>query len=323
MTGTGIYSAARYAFFQQARHMIETHRHEQLSTCMQHACQDTDRIIALCTRAVEDMSCCLKGSLDRLEQGDDLRGILDPAAFPHYVPRTFPETPAGGRASAVCDTALLIATIDPLPFSSYAGGDVQDDLLSYLNSTLHTWLLNLQEQWDALRPEIEPGTKSLFKVPLPPAEKEKATLKTVLLALCQAFNIGPERPSPYASMAAAAFASSFSVKLWPCGNGQNPECATQQGCILDTVSADFQEWYFSVGKTQLPDKSPSSVHLAEDVFVDLREQFHTRSRQCNETAGKSCSGSCVEDSLAPLPDAPFKERCHLAVKHIVLQMQKP
>ena len=316
------YDSARRLFLRQARTIIETTEIESLPIGMMHHVKDLDRNIGQCTRAAQDMGACLKEAIEKLEQGTNLRDICDPEGSPHYKPHSYPESPAGGKASAIGDVAVLIATLDPSPFSIYASGGVEDDILSHLNSTLHLWLLELQKEWNALRQDIDAPTEPLFATALPPPETEKATLGVMFSALCHSLHIGPERPSPYLSIAAAAFSGQFAVKLWPHGGGQ-PENTLERGCILTALSTDFQEWYFSVGKTQTENPTRQAARRAEDVFVDLRTQFHTRGRQCQDAAGQKCGGSCIAESFAALADDPFKERCRLAVKHIVLQLQKP
>lgn len=314
------YQTQRGLCLRQAQQMIEAANFDPSAICMQHHVRDTQRIAGLCIGAAREMAASLGSAIDRLENGGALAEICDPQALPHFKPVALPDTAAGGAASALCDLAALIVAIDPEPFASTATGDVRKDVVSFLNGTLHGWLLELREQWNALKPQIAAGP-SLFDAPIPAPDGEKATLGTVYRALRQCFRIGPEAPSPYESAAAQAFADLFSVKLWPGGDAAEIPASGRE-CILNEVSTAFQAWYFTVGKTQIPANTQAAKRQAEDVFVDLRHQFHDRVRACLKESGGACGKPCVQDSLAPVAEGPFKDRCRTAVNHIVWQMKR-
>lgn len=314
------YQTQRKLSLQQARQMIENADFDPSAICIQHHVLDTQRIAQLCIGAAREMAASLEAAIDRLENGGALEEICDLQALPHYKPVTLPDTAAGGTASALYDLAVLIVTIDPEPFASPATENARKDVVSFLNGKLHGWLLELRDQWNALKPQIETGP-SLFDAPIPAPDGEKATLGTMFRALLQCFRIGPERPSPYKNMAAETFADLFSVKLWP-GSNETALHASGKECILNEISTAFQVWYFTVGKTQIPENTQAARRQAEDVFVDLRHQFHDHARACSHSAEGTCGQSCVQDSLAQVAEGPFKDRCRTAVNHIVWQMKK-
>lgn len=316
------YVAQRSFALQQARAMIEATGYSPWSICMQHEDTETARVARQCIQAGRQLAGCLAQALVRLEQGAGVQDISDPQALPGYLCPNYPKTAAGGWASALDDAALLIVTIDPTPFASHVGGDLSHDAQSYLNSTLHVWLLQLQRQWKVLKADNPALRSSIFDAQLPPPETEKATLKTVWSALCHSLHIGAERPSPYESAAAPEFARQFPVKLWPRMESDG-HLVPLNGCTVASISPDFQDWYYSVGKTQLEMPTPAAAREAETVFLALRDQLHEHSRSCSLSGRQQCQGSCVSKVFDAVGDSPFKQRCRKAVDYILLRKPKP
>ncbi len=315
------YEGQRSFVLQQARTMIEATGYSPWSICMQHEDTETARVARQCMQAGRQLAACLSQTLRRIEQGEPLAAICDLQALSVYQKHDYPKTAAGGAASALDDAALLIVTIDPTPFASQVGGDLSRDAHSYLNSTLHVWLLQLQRQWKILQADQPTLHSAIFDAPLPPPEKEKATLKTAWRALCHSLHIGAERPSPYESAAAPEFARQFPVKLWPRMESDG-HLAPLDGCTVATLSSDFQHWYYSVGKTQLEVPTPAAAREAETVFLALRDQLHEHSRSCSLSGRQQCQGSCVSKVFDAVGDSPFKQRCRSAVDYILLHKPK-
>lgn len=309
----------RQFILKRARHMVANTVCDPWLQAMMLDLESGTRFINVCNDALEMLKSCLVETIDRLEKGHDIAEFCDPAALPYYHAPDLLDSKHTRAALAVADLSILVVSLDPEPFTAGATGDVRRDVLSYLNGVLLDWGNELQKQWIMLRPETvdhQPAT-SLFTHKLPVADGEKATLGTMFKTFCHAFHIGPEQLSPYTNYAAIAFANEFPIKLWPLRQiDSTPPEAKQAGCALGQICVSFQEWYFSVGKTQMNASSVHDIRRDEKIFADLREEFHKRVREC--PAGP-CGANCVQDSLDTVPDSPFKDRCGTAIRHIILQ----
>lgn len=325
---TNSYNHGRKAFLAHVQHMIAETEFEALDTGMQYEGRAAERVMDFCRRAGQDVAWELITALRRLEDGEDISAICGTERpLPGYRMRPFPGDETGGRASALDDAALLIATLNTDPFISIATGDAQEDVREFLCMKMNLWLLRLRRQWDFLppRPDI---TSPILSRPLPPPDEEKATLKTMFRALCHSLHIGRLRPSPYASESGQVFKQEFLFKIWPLrtdSHVKNEDLPHQAEtpCRLRNVCLAFQEWYFDVGRTQIDPAQPDAKRQAESVFLTLREAFNIRNRQCEQVAKHRCNGSCTDGPFKAVPDAdPFTERCRDAVEHILHRIDR-
>ncbi len=311
------YIEQRQAALTQLCRMIETTDYAPWDIAMQHDSASAGRITGHCFDSARQMSAVLLDAFWQLREGKDLQSFCNPQAIPGYERPAFPDNAAGGRASALEDAALLITAMDTRPFISFVSGDVQKDVGGFLNGHLHNWLLQVQKQWRSagagVRSAILDGT-------VPKREPEKATFKTMFLVLRECFAIGEPRPSPLINQAAQKFAAQYTAKCWPLST-QPVMPETKGACVLRHVSTEFQEWYFGCGKTQIDRADPQAAHKAEDVFVNLREEFHKRSRACGVDQDAPCPGTCVQDSFDALPDDAYKQKCRIAVDTIIVRIK--
>ncbi|OIN86496.1 MAG: hypothetical protein AUJ12_06035 [Alphaproteobacteria bacterium CG1_02_46_17] len=143
----------------------------------------------------------------------------------------------------------------------------------------------------------------------------KATLSTMFKAICHSLHIGPLLPSPFINESALDFENRFKMKLWPSASPAAPKYENSK-CSLEEISALFQHWYFSVGKTQTIEEHPKAAREAEDIFIGLRSSMHEHLRSCHSSESTSCDGKCIEMAFSKYKPHPFGQQCYNAVTHI-------
>lgn len=314
----------RSNFFSEVPQILSENYRQPWSTCMRYGTQDVRKIASLCNNAAQSMTSAVSTMAGRLAHGEPLDNICASEMLPYYKKQSFPSTAVGGKASAIADMMVLVASVHPDQFSQYAGGGIHKDIVLHLNGTLHSWLLELQKQWQTIRREIR-ADRTIFDVPIPPPEREKATLGTMFGALGEALCIGRPRPSPFLDEGAKLFAERFNVKLWPVSDAA--ESSSQRfKCVAAELSTQFQEWYFTVGKTNINAQNPNEYRLAEDAFVRMRDFLHHNARQCtastNETA---CAGECMGEfySYKAREDERFTQVCRSTIQIMHRRLQQP
>lgn len=289
-----IFNEQRRVYFSTVPKLLSENCRQPWSTCMRYETQDAHKIASLCRSATQSMTSAVSTVVGRLAQGEPFDNICAKEMLPYYKKQSFPGTAVGGKASGIADMMVLVASVHPDQFSQYAGGQIQKDIVSHLNGTLHIWLLELQKQWQTIRKEIK-ADRTIFEVPIPPPEKEKATLGTMFGALGEALCIGQPRPSPFLDEGAELFAERFSVKLWPISDATKFS-SRHFKCVAAELSVQFQEWYFTVGKSNIKPLTPKELRSAEDVFIKFRNTLHRNARQCTASAKETpCAGECMAE----------------------------
>ena len=271
------------------------------------------RLARDCQQAGRALSSCMNNALERLEQGCEYASICDASGGGQacLARPLYPATAQGGRASALVDAALLVASIDARAFiRHYNAGKSFEQMCDYLGAAQHSWLLALRDQWqaDGLA-RIVPA--AVFERPVPAAEPRKDGFMIILKTVAHALHITKDQPSPFEYQGGRGFSGCFQQKLWP--YLQTPPENAPQGCQVGALSIPFQEWYFSVGKTQ----AGADRRGAEDVFIALRTQFHQQAQTCSGLDQAGCNGQCVQRSFDQIAAHPFKQNCQSAVRHIL------
>ncbi len=286
------YDEQRRIYFGRIPQLLSETYQQPWSTCIQYETPVANKIANLCNSSAHSLATALGTVAGRLAHGEPLDNICADEMLPYYRRQSFPRTPVGGKASGIADMMVLVASVHPDQFAQYAGGQVKNEIVSHLNGTLHAWLLELQKQWHSVRKDVN-ADRTIFEVQIPPPEKEKATLGTMFAALGEALCIGQPRPSPFIDGGARLFAERFSVKLWP--SSEVIESSHQHfKCVAAELSAQFQEWYFTVGKTNIRQRIPKESRSAEDAFVRIRDILHRNASHCNASASEvSCAGECM------------------------------
>ncbi len=304
------FRAGRIRYLQLIKNMIETASGAPWSIVMQHETTHTQSILKFADAAARDLARCMNFSLDALMNGKALEEIMPYKSLPAYREHRVGDSESGGAASALRDAALLIVSLDPTTFASQSHGRFRKDIISHLNGTLHLWLLGTQNQWQYIQHDGANGAPLLdTKIPAP--EKEKATLSTMFKAVCHCLHIGPQCPSPFENEAAFAFADSFKTKLWPIDHSKPLPQSMSQECPLKELSILFQEWYFSVGKTQIDTTNHKSAREAENIFIFLRRNMHDQLNQCTK-GSMDCGRNCFDRTFSSVRNHPFGERCYEA-----------
>jgi hypothetical protein len=309
------YQRQRRHFLGHIKQMLDETRHSPWSIIMQHESCDTKHIIDHTNLATRDMVKAFKTMIGYLEEDHPLESLIDYKNLPCYTEYNFSNSAKDDAASALLDTALLIVSFDPSTFFCHAPGRMHSDLIQHLNGTLHLWLSRIHHQWQLFRDDSVAETAPLLKEKIPPPEREKATLSTAFKAVCHALHIGPEKPSPFINEAAISFEKQFKVKLWPSPTPPNMK-RTDDKCHLVEISTLFQEWYFSVGKTQITETSPKASHEAEDIFVKIRSSMHEKIRTCDSGQESTCQGNCPKEIFSETQQHPFAQKCINATAHI-------
>lgn len=289
-----IFEQQRCAYLSRVPQLLSENYRQPWSTCMRYGAQDAHKISELCNRAASNMTSALSSAAGKLAEGKSLDNICMTELLPYYRKQSFPDTAAGGTASAISDMMVLIVSAHPDQFAQYAGGQIHQDVVSHLNGTLHAWLLDFHKQWKNIRSEIG-ADQTIFEVSIPPPTKEKATLGTMFSALGECLCIGPPRPSPYIDEAAQSFAERFNVRLWPT-SGATEKPTQDFKCAAEELSAQFQEWYFTVGKANIRLHTFKETRSAEDAFVKTRDILHQGARKCGTSAHDAkCVGKCMSE----------------------------
>lgn len=276
---------------------------------MQHDTTKSETIVEQTSRSLRDLVDCLNKPLTSLGGGEYLGNIIPYKSLPCYVDHSFNNNGAGGAASALRDVALLLISVDTSVFASQCKGFIREDIIQYLDGALHLWLSAIYNQWQYVKQSAVNGD-ALLAVPIPPPEQEKATLSTMFQAVCHSLHIGPIHPSPFINQAALNFASSFRAKLWPFASAQTLTPSSDQKCPIREMSILFQEWYFSIGQTQIDKTSARSVREAGDIFVSIRGGIIDQANQCRVTPDNPCQGNCAVSIAEAHKDHPFGARCY-------------
>jgi hypothetical protein len=304
------FDTQRNLYLNRIKDMLSEDHCSPWSIVMQHE----TNILNHTASSTRDMVKAFKIMLESLERGQPLEALIDYKNLPYYEEHHFSENAAGGAASALRDATFLIVSFDPSTFASQSPGEMQRDLVSHLNGTLHLWLLSINNQWQFIKKDAT-SNPVLLKATIPPPEREKATLSTMFKALCHSLHIGPIQDSPFINEAALAFGDRFKMKLWPFASPSGQKHESNE-CPLEEISVLFQQWYFSVGKTQITPDHPKATREAEDIFIKLRTHMHECLRTCHSTAKSSCDGNCTGTAFSRYTFHPFGQKCHNAAIHI-------
>ncbi|MDD3019963.1 MAG: hypothetical protein PHX61_03155 [Alphaproteobacteria bacterium] len=310
------FQTQRHFYLARIKHMLSEPYTPPWSVVMQHESSEAKNIIENAISSTQDMVKAFKTMIESLEEGSPLETLIDYRSLPYYVEHDFSNDASGGAASALRDAALLITSFDPSSFSSHSPGKIKNGLVNYLNGTLHLWLLCINHQWQFIKNDNTTiSGSSLLNACIPSPEREKATLSTMFKAICHSLHIGPLLPSPFINESALDFENRFKMKLWPSASPAAPKYENSK-CSLEEISALFQHWYFSVGKTQTIEEHPKAAREAEDIFIELRSSMHEHLRSCHSLEPTSCDGKCIETAFSKYKPHPFGQQCYNAVTHI-------
>jgi hypothetical protein len=181
------------------------------------------------------------------------------------VDYTFPENEIGAKASAISDVACLLVSIDPEPFVwNLVGGNKREVLLT-LNRNLLDLAIECEKDWLLTLQSPTP----LFRTNLSYMQNDQ-TIRIMFHTVCKALWPEAKFSEPYDDAGARLFAKNFQAKAWPLA--QLLKSPSDQACAsgVAEIYARFQEWWFSVGKTQVEPQTDAAIKRAESIFSDIR-----------------------------------------------------
>lgn len=232
----------------------------------------------------------LANGFGMLAAGDSVEDVVGPGSV-GVIPYRFPANGLGTRASAIADAARLIVSMDPAPFAWNCFGDTRREVLAHLNRGLNDLAARREQDWRQVLQRKVP----LFEKPLATKRNGEDTISAMFLTVCLAFCPTANFRSPHKDWGASLFAERFRAKAWPVPERGYRSKSACSGYSLEQLDAALQEWWFSVGKTQVEPLTPAALRRAEEIFVSVRELLHAKVRERRERGETECTDAAVRE----------------------------